>query len=366
MPILCLIMLLGGVGPAQILEATLVLAMTALAAGSLGGLIALWREKTFQSLALSVLFLISVPVHGPCVGRAAVADPGSASADRRRNPKLAGAVPVLWQVVYPDPGRAGWPTAYFFALAMLGWTVLLNGWGIWKLRVWNPSGEPIMQRDAAEKAEEADRAAAHAAPGRVREVWSNPILFREIATRAMAGGRYMVKIAYFVVLALVCYYALQPSMRLDWAAGVGLVPITILSLLLVAAQSATAITSERDSGALDLLLVTDLSPREFIFGKLLGILYNTKEYSAAADHPGRRLRLRGHARSPLRQPHGISGDDESQGVPLSRPGHADAAGFHHRSGSARRSCATTRAGRRSATRSGPCFSCRSAPWCASI
>ena len=52
----------------------------------------------------------------------------------------------------------------------------------------------------------------------------------------------------------------------------------MLSLLLVAAQAATAITSERDTGALDLLLVTDLTPREFIFGKLGGICYNTKEY----------------------------------------------------------------------------------------
>ena len=52
----------------------------------------------------------------------------------------------------------------------------------------------------------------------------------------------------------------------------------MLSLLLVAAQAATAITSERDTGALDLLLVTDLTPQEFIFGKLGGIAYNTKEY----------------------------------------------------------------------------------------
>ena len=57
-----------------------------------------------------------------------------------------------------------------------------------------------------------------------------------------------------------------------------MLPVGVLSLLLVTAQAATAITSERDTGALDLLLVTDLSPREFIFGKLLGILYNTKEY----------------------------------------------------------------------------------------
>jgi len=88
---------------------------------------------------------------------------------------------------------------------------------------------------------------------------------------------------HFIVLALVCYYALSPlwgnaANRPDFAAAQGLVPVAILSLLLVAAQAVTAITSERDTGALDLLLVTDLTPKEFIFGKLWGILYNTKEY----------------------------------------------------------------------------------------
>src|SRR5947208_7272648 len=65
---------------------------------------------------------------------------------------------------------------------------------------------------------------------------------------------------------------------LSFAAAYGLLPVGVLCLLLVAAQAATAITSERDTGALDLLLVTDLSPREFVFGKLGGIIYNTKEY----------------------------------------------------------------------------------------
>src|SRR5260370_14909228 len=64
----------------------------------------------------------------------------------------------------------------------------------------------------------------------------------------------------------------------DWAAAFGLVPIAILSLLLISAQAVTSITSERDLGALDLLLVTDVTGREFIFGKLLGICWNTKEF----------------------------------------------------------------------------------------
>jgi hypothetical protein len=37
------------------------------------------------------------------------------------------------------------------------------------------------------------------------------------------------------------------------------------------------LTSERDVRALDLLLVTDLSAKEIVFGKLGGVFYNTKE-----------------------------------------------------------------------------------------
>ena len=44
---------------------------------------------------------------------------------------------------------AGLAPAYGFVLVMLGWAVVLNGIGIWKLRAWNPSGEPIMQRETA-------------------------------------------------------------------------------------------------------------------------------------------------------------------------------------------------------------------------
>src|SRR5207244_865255 len=57
-PLLGLTLLLGGVAPTQVVEALVVLAGTAVAAGSLGGLVALWREKTFQALALTVLFIV--------------------------------------------------------------------------------------------------------------------------------------------------------------------------------------------------------------------------------------------------------------------------------------------------------------------
>ncbi|MBY0228846.1 MAG: ABC transporter permease, partial [Gemmataceae bacterium] len=57
-PLLVMLMLLGGTGLDQVAQAVLVMAATTLAAGSLGGLVALWREKTFPALALTTLFLV--------------------------------------------------------------------------------------------------------------------------------------------------------------------------------------------------------------------------------------------------------------------------------------------------------------------
>jgi ABC-type Na+ efflux pump permease subunit len=294
-PLLMLLLLLGGIALHQVIQAVVVVAATALAAGSLGGLIALWRDRTFQALALTVLFLVLYL----CLVRGLDLLPA------------VGPTLQAWKVrQYLDPfvalstaqgsteEAAGLAPAYGFALAMLGLSGLLNGWGLLRLRVWNPSGEPIIQREKPEEAEdkegvalpaagearaaEAIRTSIHAAPGAVRRVGPNPILWREVHTRAYGRRPLLVKTAYFLALALICWYALAPVVRhgerAPFEAAYGLIPVAVLSLLLVAAQAATAITSERDTGALDLLLVTDLTPREFIFGKLLGVCYNTKEY----------------------------------------------------------------------------------------
>jgi hypothetical protein len=56
-----------------------------------------------------------------------------------------------------------------------------------------------------------------------------------------------------------------------------LAPFFLVSLVIVNALAVTSITSERDGQSLDLLLVTDLSPREFVLGKLGGVFWVTKE-----------------------------------------------------------------------------------------
>lgn len=276
-PVLALLLFLGGIDPEQVIQAVLVLAASAAAAGSLGGLIALWRDKTYQAVALSMLFLVLyvcvVQGLSAVSGLQAWFDPFAA---------------MLTVLEPPASGWGGLAPAYGFVLVMLGWCALLNGIGIWKLRKWNPSGEPIMQRetpDAAETDESVElekRAKAHAAPGAVRAVWHNPVLWREIRTLAYGRRPLLVKFAFGLVLALILYFAVSELNRAGgrpaFAAAYGLVPVAVLSLLLISAQAVTSVTSERDGGCLDILLVTDISPNEFVFGKLLAVAYNTKEY----------------------------------------------------------------------------------------
>lgn len=270
-PVLAILLLLGGIAPAQIGESVLILATTAIASGSLGCLLALWRDQTFQTLALTLLFLVLYL----CLVRALELVPGlSPHAQLWLDPFQALAAVLDPPAHYDGPLSP----ACGFAVTMFALAVALNAWSIYRLRIWNPSGEPIMQRETPADVEEKDRVSAHAAPGRVRDVWANPILWREVRTRAYGRRPLLVKAFYLLVVGLICYFALsmldRPGGRVPFAAAYGLVPATIFSLLLVGAQAVTAITSERDRNALDLLLVTDLTPKEFVFGKLAGIAWN--------------------------------------------------------------------------------------------
>ena len=76
------------------------------------------------------------------------------------------------------------------------------------------TGTPAASRSCSgrrpEEEEAKDRAKAHAAPGAIRRVWGNPVLWREIRTRAYGRRPLVVKLAYFVVVGLIAYAALTP------------------------------------------------------------------------------------------------------------------------------------------------------------
>ena len=74
LPLLMLLVLLGGVSHEQVARVFGVTLTAALAGGTLGSTIALWREKTFQSLAMTALVLVLWLLAGEAVGRGVFGD----------------------------------------------------------------------------------------------------------------------------------------------------------------------------------------------------------------------------------------------------------------------------------------------------
>jgi ABC-type Na+ efflux pump permease subunit len=284
LPVLASTVLLGGTTFIQVLDAFLVLLGSALAAGSLGCLIALWRDRTFQTLAGTVLGLVLYLVVVTGIGLIPASsdwEPRIKFIQQCLNPYL-----VLIRILNPVEGTAIALVSLPFFLSMLALSAAINAFGIVMLRVWNPSNERSLGPEAVaeDETEEELRAGRnrHAAPGQVREVWENPISWREIMTRAYGRKPLVIKGLFLVVIGFLIWQAivtLPPdplrASRFDLAKS--LVPMMVLSFLLINAQAVTSITSERDLGALELLLVTELTPYEFIFGKLWGVLWNVKE-----------------------------------------------------------------------------------------
>lgn len=289
--LLMLITLLGGVSYTQVFRVVAVTFVSAAVAGSLGSTIALWRERTFQSLALTALLLVLWLIGGEMIAAQVFGD------------QLAGMSATSWAIVL-SPLRAIWAAVRPLGAAattsdMSAWwqvpvnmylvvaasiAVLLNLWAIARVRVWNPTQEA--RQPAADADAESVGAAAESTKVKSRRVWDNPILWREICTWAYGKKIIVIRIAYLVIFTI-CSLALLSALDATNAmyrpsAGVSeatkpLVPLMVLGLILVNALSVTSLTNERDLRALDLLLVTDLTPKEIIFGKLGGVLYNSKE-----------------------------------------------------------------------------------------
>lgn len=342
LPVFVLATLFGGVSFGQIGRVFAVTLAGALVGGSLGSTLALWREKTYQALALTMLVLVlwlacwrlvALGMFGvswagiPTSAWAVALSPLEAILEASR-PALEVEPALLPMAAAVDRGLAWvgiglelgpWlasPVAWFLLVCLL-LAGFLNGWAILRVRVWNPPREaqtfrqedevwerPVLAagssalvkngnslaetpQPAEARAEvvAADPAAAPvlapSPPPPHREVWDNPIIWREIRTWAYGRKILLVRLAYLALFALAAGSVVVPLLQgepITRAAGVtALAPLFLLSVVLVNAQAVTSITSERDARALDLLLVSDLTPQEIVYGKLGGVFYNTKE-----------------------------------------------------------------------------------------
>ncbi|MCA9100421.1 MAG: ABC transporter permease subunit [Planctomycetales bacterium] len=320
-PIFTFILLFGGVSVGQVVRTFAVTVLTALAAGSLGSLLALWREKTFQALALTALVIVAWTAACEAIAAGAFGN------------QWGGVTAASWATIL-SPWRAVLAAGQPFprvdvGLAAIGGpvggnllvaaaaTVLLNAWAIWRVRVWNPSAavrrgaeegtvrESIWgaEHDVARAAAEQPSSEGAAAPAMEsapntgsataaalsaskqhppsRRVWNNPIIWREICTWAYGRKILAIRFSYWLLFAAACV-----ALYVETNSDVGLtrlgvssvmIPLYVLSLVLVNAMAVTSLTTERDGRAIDLLLVTDVTPKEFVFGKLGGVFFNAKE-----------------------------------------------------------------------------------------
>jgi ABC-type transport system involved in multi-copper enzyme maturation permease subunit len=330
-PIFLFICLFGGVSFAQVGWVFAVTAATAFVAASLGSTLALWREKTFQALAMTAIILMAWIGFWEAIGLLG----GNVVGISFRN--IAATFSPLRAILAATNPVVGnqWMTSLLpYVIASLGLGVLLNLIAILRVRKWNPSRElrpphheeeqtasiwgvehdlqlgegseeeaspeEIRQRLTAHRlaVQQRRNASAEAARGghvdarlrttsqESRKVWDNPVLWREMRTWAYGKKILIVRAIYILLLVAVAAasYLLLSNEATQELQGTRmpeiakpLAPFFLVSLVILNALAVNSVTNERDGMSLDLLLVTDLSPKEFLFGKLLGVLYVTKE-----------------------------------------------------------------------------------------
>lgn len=112
-----------------------------------------------------------------------------------------------------------------------------------------------------------------------RQVWANPIAWREAAARNATLGRMMSRWSFIAIgglwgLGVVLYYH-GGGMSTETFRGVMLATVLgeIGVVTLVAINmSATAVAREREDGTLDLLLTTPITPAAYLSGKVRGMV----------------------------------------------------------------------------------------------
>ncbi|MEM9701015.1 MAG: ABC transporter permease subunit, partial [Planctomycetota bacterium] len=239
-PVFFLLRLAGGVSVEQIVWSLALCAAASVAAGAWGSMCAFWREKTFQSLALGVLGLVGWVGATEAAAQLAGRESAVGRAAGALNPFQA-----LAALTDPAAGVDGTGPASISAVlsvgALAGLAALLAGVTVWRLRAWNPTRnvhvpatEPTAERAPGEQADTEQTAAAERARSG-RPVWTNPVLWREIRTRAYGRKAILIKLA-FVGLCVAAAFAL-PASEAGAGAAATLTGLGLLGLILVNAQA---------------------------------------------------------------------------------------------------------------------------------
>jgi ABC-type transport system involved in multi-copper enzyme maturation permease subunit len=256
-PIFAVVALFGGVTAGQLARLFAVTAGAALAAASLANAVAFWKDTTFQTIAIT-LFALAAWI---AVGELAAAAWSPAAAEA-----ISPARAVFAAL---DPRARGGSLAFLGVCLAVAVATSLPA--VLRLRAWNLVGGSRLASDAARP---------RPARGPSRTVWGNPVLWREVCTRAHGRTILLVRLAWLGLFAAAMWGVAREAAagRPDrLAVALAVMPMIVASLVAVTALAVTSVTTERDRGSLDLLLVSDIEPAEFVWGKLGGVFFVARE-----------------------------------------------------------------------------------------
>ncbi|NLF29314.1 MAG: hypothetical protein GX591_00335 [Planctomycetes bacterium] len=286
-PVFLIAQLLGGVPGSSILLSFMIAAATAVFTGAVAVAIAVVRVGTGKTI---FAFYVVISLYIAALWMAAelphTAAPGGSAVDTSwltaLHPFLSLRV-VLNDANPPSPALlAGasrftrlwlcWPH-YAYLLWTLGGSVVMVVLGTIVVRYANARPRRDLGR----------RIRTWLMGGQTRKprtVWANPIAWREAATRASSGGKGLMRWVFLVGglavgIVAVLLYVIGTIPTADDARRVltALLGVEFSIVVLVLCNvAASAITREREDGTFDLLLVTPITSRYYLWGKLRGLI----------------------------------------------------------------------------------------------
>lgn len=296
LPIFCMTMIYGGVTVSQIWQSTAISASTAVLTGSLAIAVSMMgvgtRRTIFSFYVLIAMYLLSVyalgmwsrtwiagaPVNvdGRQLSWLAAFHPFLAldvALNRIQAPPLAEVadrgVLAKYFIAYPHTTYVTLTTVSAAALTVLSMFFVRRG---------SRTGETTWLTRLLDRFRRAKQGDLRRKP---RRVWRNPVAWREAAARASATSRGIARYVVLcggvaVAILLLIQHLRSPTGwtvadTREWLVNLILIEFGTI-LILVSNTSASAITKEKESQTLDLLLTTPLEARDLIRGKLRGLV----------------------------------------------------------------------------------------------
>ncbi len=292
LPIFYMTMIYGGVTSPQIVQSFALSASTAILTGALAIFIAMigvgTRRTIFSFYLMIALYLLALYLFGRwdrtwVAASAANLDGVRMSWLTPLHPFLALEVALNRVSAPPYAALPEYGSIARYALAYpstvyVTWTLALSlvlvAVSMFYVRRGIKTGEPTFLSNFFDRFR---RQATGERTRTPRNVWHNPVAWREACTRA-AGGRFLRwgivaggLIASIVVLVYYLGGSLKPSEVPEWLAGLTMIQFA-LALIIAANTAATSITKEKESKTMELLMTTPLTSSYVLWGKLRGLV----------------------------------------------------------------------------------------------